>query len=212
MKTLKILNLSNNRIEIVDANTFNGLLNVVVLELQHNDLVSFQDGLFQHLIDLNFLNLSGNHIQTVYGSYEKTALVNLTCDLRGNPLKLLNPNFETVTFFVDEYSSCCFTGASITCLSANGRPSFLTCKRLLANTFIRLAIWFVGLMIILFNVYVIFNRSFSDTGNKVQNILIWNLGLSDLLMGIDLVILTSVDMYYAEYFPAYSSSWIKGPL
>ena len=62
------------------------------------------------------------------------------------------------------------------------------------------------------NIFVLFRRLFMKTGNKVPNALIVNLASSDFLMGIQILILTSSDMYYADYFPSFSNRWIKEPL
>ncbi len=214
---LRILNLSYNRIEIIDAENFYGLESVSTLELQHNNLVSIEVGIFHYVIKLDFLNVSENHIQTVYASYKNTTWTStFMCDIRLNPLNSLHEKitmpFDNLTIFVDEYASCCFMGANITCISTDARPSFLTCRRLLSNAFLRCTMWIVGIMIILLNVSVIVSRLFNTDDNKVQNILILNLGFSDFLMGIDMLIITSVDMYYADYFPNYSANWIKGNL
>ncbi|XP_072021552.1 G-protein coupled receptor GRL101-like [Amphiura filiformis] len=72
--------------------------------------------------------------------------------------------------------------------------------------------WIVGLAAVVFNTAVIGCRLVMDLGSKVQNVLIYNLALSDMVMGMDLLILTSVDLYYGDYFPSFSESWIKGPL
>ncbi|XP_072050237.1 G-protein coupled receptor GRL101-like [Amphiura filiformis] len=70
--------------------------------------------------------------------------------------------------------------------------------------------WIVGLAAVVFNTAVIGCRLIMDLGNKV--ILVCNLALSDMVMGIDMLILTSVDLYYSDYFPSFSENWIKGPL
>ena len=52
----------------------------------------------------------------------------------------------------------------------------------------------------------------SKTGNKIQNTLVLHLAVSDLFMGISMLILTSADFYYADYFPSFSLTWINGSL
>ena len=46
--------------------------------------------------------------------------------------------------------------------------------------------------------------------NKVQGILLSNLALSDLLMGIYMIIIASADAYYGEYFPMNAEEWRTG--
>ena len=48
--------------------------------------------------------------------------------------------------------------------------------------------------------------------NKVQSLLIGNLAVSDLLMGIYMIIVASADVYFANYFPINSETWRKSNL
>ena len=51
-----------------------------------------------------------------------------------------------------------------------------------------------------------------NEGKKEQKFLISNLSLSDMSMGVNMIILMGADAYYGEYFPSYASSWRSGPL
>ena len=55
-------------------------------------------------------------------------------------------------------------------------------------------------------------RQLKDGGreNKVQAVLLSNLALSDLLMGIYMLIIASADVYYGEYFPMNAEEWRTG--
>ena len=52
-------------------------------------------------------------------------------------------------------------------------------------------------------------QSLKKETNKIQTLLISNLSISDLLMGISLLILAISDMYYEELFPSYTHMWTK---
>ena len=66
--------------------------------------------------------------------------------------------------------------------------------------------WFIGTTAFLFNGAVIATRI--TTGDKMgQNILILQLALSDLFMGVNMLMLASVDLYYSRDFPSFSDTW-----
>ena len=68
--------------------------------------------------------------------------------------------------------------------------------------------WILGIGAILGNVGAICLRVKQMTRRlTVQLLLIVNLSISDLLMGIYLLILKFVDTYYTDYFPSHSDTW-----
>ena len=209
--SLQILRLSNNCISDIGDDNFIDLQNLVTLELQHNNFTYLSQSLFQNLTNMIFLNISQNYIQNVYLGGMTFSSSQLVVDLRGNTLMLLTPrsfpSFQ-VTFIVDHYSACCFMAGKVTCISVNFRSDYLTCKRMLRSVMLRLTMWLVGLVAVTFNVGVIFSRLFIGMKNTLQSVLILNLALSDLLMGIDMLILSSADFYYHNLFPSFSANWI----
>ena len=214
LASLQILRLSNNWISDIGDDSFIDLKNLKTLELQHNNVTYLSQGLFQNLTNMIFLNISHNYIQNVDLGGLTFVSSQLVVDLRGNKLMLLTsssfPNFE-VTFIVDHYSACCFMAGKVTCISVNFRSEYLTCKRMLRSVMLRLTMWFVGLGAVTFNVGVIFSRLFVGMKNTMQSVLILNLAVSDFLMGIDMLILSSADFYYHNLFPSFSENWIESP-
>ena len=210
--SLQILRLSKNWISGISDDSFIDLQNLLTLELQHNNITYLRKALFQNLINMIFLNISQNYIQNVYLGGMAFSSSQLVVDLRGNTLMSLTPrsfpNFQ-VTFIVDHYSACCSMAGKVTCISVNFRSDYLTCKRMLRSVVLRLTMWFVGVVAVTFNVGVIFSRLFLGMKNTLQSVLILNLAIADLLMGIDILILSSADFYYHNLFPNFSANWIK---
>ena len=130
-------------------------------------------------------------------------------------LRLLSPrsfpNFE-ITFIVDHYSACRFMAVNVTCISLNVRSDYLTCKKMFPSLMLRLAMWLVGLASVTFNIGVICSRLFVGMKKTLQNVLILNLAVSDFLMGIDMLILSSADLYYDNFFPSFSATWIESSM
>ena len=211
--SLQILRLSYNWISNINDDSLIDLQNLKILELQYNNLSYVIKNLFQNLTNLIFLNISQNYIQNVYLDGMTPYLSQLVVYLRGNPLMLLTPrsfpSFQ-VTFIVDHYSACCFiSGNDVTCISLNFRSDYLTCKRMLPSVMLRLTMWLVGLASVLFNVAVICRRLYVGMKSTLQSVLILNLAVSDFLMGVDMLILSSADFYYYNFFPSFSASWIQ---
>ena len=211
--SLQILRLSNNWISIIGDDSLIDLQNLKTLEVQYNELSSLSKDLFQNLTNLIFLNISQNYIQTVYLGGMTFSSSQLVVDLRGNTLMLLSPRSFSefqVTFIVDHYSACCFiSGNDVICISLNVRSDYLTCKRMLRSVMLRLTMWLVGLGSVAFNIAVIGSRLFTGMKNNRQGVLILNLAVSDFLMGVDMLILSSADFYYYNFFPSFSASWIE---
>ena len=140
----------------------------------------------------------------------------MTFDLRGNSLDLVRmksfSSLQSLALLVDEYATCCFMKKDLQCLPSVARPSSMTCKRMLPNLFLRITMWIVGIAAVMFNLFVIGRRFMSKMGNKIQNTLVLNLAVSDLFMGVSMLILSSADFYYADYFPNFSLRWINGSL
>ena len=214
LHSLTSLDISDNSISNIESGSFSSLKELVFIDLHNNKLRRFAGGMLPNSLHLKLVNLSQNNIQNV--AFTDSPLSNLTCDLRENPLLFLKPRSfnlsDNVTFLVNEYSVCCFTDNGNACLPSRARPSYLTCKRMLQSVVLRLTMWLVGVAALVFNAGVLVSRLLMQIGNKVQNVLIFNLALADFLMGLNMLVLTSADMYYADFFPSFSGSWSNGLL
>ena len=166
-----------------------------------NYVYSIPYTMFKHMLSLRYLNVSSNHINMI----NSTGLVNNSVppieviDLRQNKLFLLNPEpfteFYNITILVDNEATSCFITAN--CSSSIPRSQFLTCERLLPNMFQRVNMWILGLFALLSNIGVLFYRyRYKGKENKVQLLLISNLSISDMIMSIYMVIISSADLYY----------------
>ncbi|XP_072035553.1 uncharacterized protein [Amphiura filiformis] len=209
--TMYILSLSHNNLSMLYSGTFYKQTALEYLEIQHNQLKFLAQDVFHNLTWLINLDLSVNKLTQIPTELLLYCINLERLDLRDNPLLRIEPNTfvslnETANVIVSDPSTCCFTSANCMCDKA---PSpFLTCKRLLPYYGLRIAIWFACALAIFGNILVFYFRyKQKQQGNKVQFLLITNLSISDFSMGIYLVILISVDMYYTHYFPSFSESW-----
>ncbi|XP_072051453.1 uncharacterized protein [Amphiura filiformis] len=210
---LKVLDLSENRLQNLTFESFIGLDNLQSLFLSNNQVLELPNQVFHHLQMLVSLNISNNGIQEI--DFEAFHFKLATVDLRGSNLyKITRKSFEilnisTAVVLVDKYSSCCFI-ADAKCISQEPRPEYLTCNRMLPYVPTTVFMWFIGLFALICNGIACYFRSQKRQANKVQTLFILNLSLSDLLMGINMLILVIADAYYEEFFPSYAHLWRQG--
>ena len=168
--------------------------------------------LFEDLHSLVYLDLSGNKLQTIPQIGHMTGLINI--ELSRNPLtKIIKSMFSGVVInasvFVDQPEVCmCYLNGSDTCYNELKPSPYLTCNRLLSLTALTAFIWTIGCSAICGNLFVVWWKRFKQRAeNKVQSILLTNLAMSDLLMGIYMIIIASADVYYGQYFPMNAETW-----
>ena len=210
--------LSNNHIIYLHVLTFQNQTRLEWLDLSHNRIRFLPDGLFQNLVVLNNLNLAGNRLSKLDSSnlFQKCIILK-TLNLTQNDLMwitkdVFNDLNSSANVIVDYYATCCFV-TSANCKYGLPGSEYLTCGRLLQYSFLRVGIWTVGLATLLGNIVVLYSRCRrNQQSNKVQLLLITNLSIADLFMGVYLMTLLSVDLYFKEYFPSHSESWRKSIL
>ncbi|XP_044741563.1 protein artichoke [Chrysoperla carnea] len=86
--TCEELMLQNNEIEVLDGKTFNGLLNLIYINLKNNQIQKIDVMTFKKLINLEEIDLSNNHIKTI-------PLLLFTTNTELSYLKLINNPLAT---------------------------------------------------------------------------------------------------------------------
>ena len=113
--------------------------------------------------------------------------------------------------YLDEFILCCYAGRAaggVTCHSP--KDEFSSCFDLMKNRGVQVCVWFLGLTALLGNLFVIFMRVVVKQDNKVHSFLLTNLAMSDLLMGIYLLIIAIKDLeWQGEYF-LHDFKWRSG--
>ena len=234
---LLVLHLQNNQIEIIHASHFETLGYLSYLDLGRNNLMElslpsqpvlsnlgylslasnrlhhFYSGTFANFPNLRYLNLSDNNIDTFNSRllFNSSIVQIEITDLRKNKLYSVNQeSFEmfnySVLILVDNEATCCFIKAA-NCSATVPKSQFLTCDKLMPNQFQKITMWILAFAAIVSNIYVLYYRIKNKSPNRVQIFLIANLSLSDLFMGIYMIIIVSADSYYSDYFP--SEAWRK---
>ena len=229
---LMYLDLGHNRIIDIQSGTFDGLAHLRWLTLDHNNLISLSlpltvdfsrlsylslsynklsvihYGAFQHMENLQYLDLSVNNFDRFDSlSYfnNSIGLIEIL-DLRKNNLYSVNGDSfvgfdENTSILVDNGATCCFIQTA-NCSATIPRSQFLTCGRLLSNLLQRIFMWILGIFSLIANIGALYFKYRNRQENTVQVVLISNLSISDMIMGIYMIIVASADLYYRDYFPS----------
>ena len=105
--------------------------------------------------------------------------------------------------YVDEFILCCYAdeAATGTVKCHSPKDEFSSCFDLMKNRGVQVCVWILGLTALLGNLIVILMRVVTKEDNNVQSVLLTNLAISDLLMGIYLLIIAIKDVQWqGEYF------------
>ena len=209
---LEVLYINHNKLEQLPPDVFENLANLKILSIAQNNLLYLQSEIFRDLRSLEFLNMSGNNMNEIAAHLFQRARNLLILDLTQNSLYWITTgSFKDLSkltiVYVDEYATCCFIDS--TRCSFNSPPSpFISCKRLLPISILRVMIWVVAISTIAGNAFVLLKRYKQRKEQaSVQYLLITNLSISDSLTGIYLFILLSADIHYKDFFPSHSESW-----
>ena len=207
---LQVIFLQCNKLTILSSNIFLGLHNLSYLILGDNRLTEMGDNIFKDTTNLIFLDLQNNMLSKLPYLEYLTKLAYL--GLMNNTLTKLNEKFPSFAknahMIVSQPEICeCYTTSNTSCTALREQSPYLTCKRLLSNTVLQIFMWIIGINALCGNIFVLCWRKEQNHKNKVQSLLLTNLALSDLLMGVYMIIIASADIYYKEYFPMNAEIW-----
>ena len=197
--------------------TFQNLSSLGTLGLRNISLTLLPENIFQALRALRYLDLSANKLKELkFHPFERFTILE-TLNLTQNPLQWISKDSfiglnVSTRVFVDNPASCCFV-ANANCIPNSKKSPFLTCGRMLPYYILRVVIWVISIFAIVNNVLSILVKCKQKKHvNNIQLLLITSLSISDLLMGVYLLSLLSVDLYYTDYFPSHSKAWRNSAL
>ena len=217
LTSLLALKLSSNPLRHLHPDTFQNLTSLDYLCLHNISLAFLPKNIFQALWKLQHLDLSANYLKELRFQPFARCVILETLNLTENPLQWITTDSffglnVSAQVFVDNPAVCCFV-TKANCRSSTSKSPFLTCGRMLPYDVLRVVVWVISIITIVNNVASVLVRCKQRKQiNKVQFLLITNLTVSDLLMGVYLMILLSVDLFYADYFPSHSEAWRNSAL
>nr|XP_051682173.1 thyrotropin receptor isoform X2 [Oryctolagus cuniculus] len=124
--------------------------------------------------------------------------------------ELKNPQEETLQAFDSHYDyTVCGDNEDMVCTPKS--DEFNPCEDIMGYKFLRIVVWFVSLLALLGNVFVLFILLTSHYKLTVPRFLMCNLAFADFCMGIYLLLIASVDLYtHSEYYN-HAIDWQTGP-
>ena len=188
---IKYLSLNFLKIQRIFENAF-ASLHLDYLDFSHNDIEQIDDNAFATLSSKRiFLN------ETEIGIFSTD----------------LFKGIEHVSWLVtDALKFCCIKPYFLTeeqCLPRENEIS--SCEDLLRNEVIRPFAWAVGLTAIVSNLLAFIYRMYDKERLKLgYGIFVSNLAVSDFLMGVYLIIITSADVHYRGNYMMNDDLWRQG--
>ena len=211
---LSRLNISHNRLSQI-VPLFSDLANLLILDLSYNNIQSLTtNSTFAGLLSLQVLDLSNNFIQTIRketfaGLISLRHLILHNNQLNDFTLDAFSSLVTLAELNSDEYKFCCIATQVDVCTPE--ADEFSSCEDLMANFPLQISIWVLGFLAFGGNLFVMIWRAVTEKF-RVSSFLIFNLGASDFLMGLYLLIIASADVHYRGSYIMYSDSWRLGPL
>ncbi|XP_009992224.1 PREDICTED: thyrotropin receptor isoform X2 [Chaetura pelagica] len=124
--------------------------------------------------------------------------------------ELKNPQIEDVQTFDSHYDyPLCGGNEDVICTPEP--DEFNPCEDIMGYQFLRVAVWFVNLLAILGNIFVLFILLTSHYKLTVPRFLMCNLAFADFCMGLYLLLIASVDLYTSSEYYNHAIEWQTGP-
>ena len=180
------VDLSDNIIRSVQTKAFYLVKNVQRLSLVSNKLKFIEAHFFRELSMLSHLYLHNN------------PLINIAAGMfLGNP--------ALVMIRSDFYMVCCVAISTDDCQPQNQFVS--SCSDLFSSLPQRVAIMTQGIIVVVCNIGVLVTQFILKHSSSSEKYLIVSLAFSDFLMGVYLLIISSVDLVYSRVFYLIVSEW-----
>ncbi|KAH9500817.1 hypothetical protein Btru_073093 [Bulinus truncatus] len=192
--SLEVINLSFTSVTSLIENCFENLTNLRILNLRQTKITLFENmGLPDNFI-LDTLNIQGLVMTDVKVDFFKRLTVRkrlLTSDFKLCCQQILGDNISTTICHAPD-------------------DAITSCKHIVGDKLKRILVWVVGLLTIAGNGIVLLNRIVwgrEKIFETAYGLFVTGLAVSDLLMGVYLMIIADVDVVYADVYVVYDESW-----
>ena len=211
--SLTELDMRHNRLATVESHGFDGLRSLLALNLSYQQIYLVEEFGFKGMQRLQVLDLTGNHIGhlTEYTFAGLTSLKSVY--LNGNPLPVVTADAFFAVQLLEKLIStrvgiCCFKPNSTKECRPLSEGNISNCDRLLASTFVRIAIWLLGVCVFILNLVALMaSVSLWLRTKHRQYISYIYLNGSDGMMGLYLLVLCVVDSMYQEEYAVIDHWW-----
>ncbi|KAH9498140.1 hypothetical protein Btru_008364, partial [Bulinus truncatus] len=194
--TLEVIDLSYTSVESLPERIFEVLHSLRMLDLSYTKIHKFENMGLPRYFKLDILNIVGVMMTEITADFYKGLTVNTS---------LMSSDFKL----------CCpqILGKNIPSGKCHAPDDAISsCKHVIGDTLKRILVWVVGLLTIAGNGIVLFYRVVWNREKIFQTaygLFVTGLAVSDLLMGVYLMIIAVVDVVYADVYVVYDESWRK---
>lgn len=219
LKNLRLLYLENNpTITVIESEAFYGLTSIEDLKLTNLRLNTLRKNTFWGMSRLKTLNISNNKIlQVENGAFlglHSVTMLDMTDNNIADFSHHMFVGMKSLEYlYSDSFKFCCVAANQIPFNNCWPRADEISsCEDLMSSPLQRSFLWVLGIIALIANLFVVLWRIRIKDFNRVSSLLIISLGFADLLMGIYLLIIAIVDVYYRGYYIELSDYWRKSTL
>ncbi len=112
--------------------------------------------------------------------------------------------------YVADHRLCCLVPKHTKCVTIGQQPPLFLCGRLMQNRILQMSMWIIGVSSITSNVIVLGIKMSVKSESNIQEVavvLISNLSVSDLYMGVYMLLIACADLVYEDEYFIYSDQW-----
>ena len=206
-----LIDFSFNEIEYISRNCFSKGLNLKLIKLNNNQISTFFRATILHLNNLDYLDLSGNNLTTIFNDLSSIYVSLKILVVFKNRLDIrLTSSLKTVgvqLFLTNNYHLCCITPTKIMCTSEV--PWYTVCSSLLINGSLRVSYYVVSFVIIITSVLSFIAQKISNKNEFTSSfiIIMYSISFEDFLSGFYLIILWLNDLQYGDEFITRGAKW-----
>eukprot|EP00057_Strongylocentrotus_purpuratus_P018615 XP_011673089.1 PREDICTED: G-protein coupled receptor GRL101-like [Strongylocentrotus purpuratus] len=210
LNRLNELDLSANPLMILQPGAFNSLTSLPFLRLQNLELAALESRTFTGLYSVELINLADNKIKRVDSGAFDGLNYTSTLMLEGNDISQYDEDIfrglDRLRYLSsDRFLFCCIVSGLESCYPP--QDQFSSCEDLMRSDVLRIFMWILGFSAFIGNIFVIIERAREKTKFRVQSLLIFNLAISDCLMGIYMLIIASADVVFKNDYVFHADKW-----
>ncbi|XP_076346945.1 uncharacterized protein LOC143245043 [Tachypleus tridentatus] len=215
LTSLKVLLLHNNRVSSIHREAFHKLTELIELNLSNNKIRHFPSQVFYNMCALAKLELAFNPLRilplTVFHEQYRLKTLNLT------GIEIINidiTHFEKLKslefLYFKKFHYCSF--APFVRICRPNTDGLSSTEHLLVRPVLRMSVWVVALVTCSGNSLVLFWRIIVRRRTEeyqITALFIKNLAVSDLLMGVYLVVIGAKDVAFRDEYNRHAHQWMS---
>ena len=210
---LMILHLDHNRLLHIPARLFRQIKYMYLLNVAHNQISAMSASLLLHMKELRHLNVSNNRLNLPAISIFQHNFGIKTLDTRNNNLDAASLMFKGLwglqKLYVDTFTLCCARPVQMLHQDCIWEQRIISsCAELIDIGVLKVFIWYASVLCFVGNGMALWHRFRSETlVSNSHNILITQLCAADILVGIYLFTIGTVDKYTELQFAYMHTGW-----